>query len=75
MLNIGSGGRMSMSVLSPRFQIVNGLPDSPKTEAKGALLVRMRPQVPPGCVLISTGPSLSQVRSCAGFAIVFVLVL
>ena len=31
---------MSMSVLSPRFQIVNGLPNSPKTEAKGALLVR-----------------------------------
>ena len=31
---------MSMSVLSPRLQIVNGLPDSPKTEAKGALLVR-----------------------------------
>ena len=31
---------MSMSVLSPRLQIVNGLPDSPKAEAKGALLVR-----------------------------------
>ena len=40
LLNIGSGGRMSMSVLSPRLQIVNGLPDSPKTEAKGELLVR-----------------------------------
>ena len=40
LLNIGSGGRMSMSVLSPRLQIVNGLPDSPKTEEKGALLVR-----------------------------------
>ena len=40
LLNIGSGGRMSISVLSPRLQIVNGLPDSPKTEAKGALLVR-----------------------------------
>ena len=40
MLNIGSGGRMSMSVLSPRIQIVNRLPDSLKTEAKGALLVR-----------------------------------
>ena len=39
-LSIGPRGRMSMSVLSPRFQIVNGLPDSPKTEAKGALLVR-----------------------------------
>ena len=39
-LNVGSGGQMSMSVLSPRLQIVNGLPDSPKTKAKGALLVR-----------------------------------
>ena len=40
LLNIRSGGRMSMSVLSPRLQIVNGLPDSPKTEVKRALLVR-----------------------------------
>ena len=40
LLNIGSSGRMSMSVLSPRLQIVNGLPDSPKTEVKGVLLVR-----------------------------------
>ena len=39
-LSIGLGGRMSMSVLNPRFQIVNGLLDSPKTEVKGALLVR-----------------------------------
>ena len=39
-LSIGPGGRMSKSVLSPRFQIVNRLFDSPKTEAKGALLVR-----------------------------------
>ena len=39
-LNVGSGGWMSMSVLNPRLQIVNGLPDSPKTEAKGVLLVR-----------------------------------
>ena len=39
-LNMGSGGWMSMLVLSPRLQIVNGLPDSSKTEAKGALLVR-----------------------------------
>ena len=31
---------MSMSVLSPPLQIVNGLPDSPKTGAKGVLLVR-----------------------------------
>ena len=39
-LSVGPGGRMSMSVLSPRLKIVNGLPDSPKTEVKGALLVR-----------------------------------
>ena len=39
-LNVGSGGRMYMSVLSQLLQIVNGLPDSPKTEVKGALLVR-----------------------------------
>ena len=31
---------MSMSVLNPRLQVVNGLPDSPKTEAKGVLLMR-----------------------------------
>ena len=31
---------MSMSILSPRFQIANGLPNSPKMEAKGVLLVR-----------------------------------
>ena len=30
---------MSMSVLNPRLQVVNELPDSPKTEAKGVLLV------------------------------------
>ena len=39
-LSVGPGGRMSMAVLSPRLQIVNGLPDSPKTKGKGALLVR-----------------------------------
>ena len=31
---------MSMSVLSPRLQVVNRLLDSPKTEAKCALLIR-----------------------------------
>ena len=31
---------MSMSVPSLRQQIVNGIPDSPKMEAKDALLVR-----------------------------------
>ena len=31
---------MSMLVLNPRLQVVNGLPDSPKMEAKGVLVVR-----------------------------------
>ena len=29
-----------MSVLNPRLQVVNGLPDSPKMEVKGVLLAR-----------------------------------
>ena len=37
---MGQGGLLSMSVWSARFQIVNELLDLPKTEAKGALLVR-----------------------------------
>ena len=37
---VSHGGLMSMSALSPRLQFVNGLLDSPKMEAKGALLVR-----------------------------------
>ena len=57
---------MSMSVLSPRLQIVNGLPDSPKKEAKGALIVRGRPWVPPDFRLMLTGHSPSQVCSWAG---------
>ena len=39
-LRVGQGGWMSMSILNHRLQVVNGLPDSPKTEAKGVLLVR-----------------------------------
>ena len=39
-LNVGQGGRLSMSVRNAQLQIVNELPDSPKTEAKGVLLVR-----------------------------------
>ena len=34
------GGRFSFSILDSRLQFVNGLPDSPKTEAKGVILVR-----------------------------------
>ena len=39
-LKLGTGGRLSMSAYSPRLQLVIGLPDSPKTEAKGVVLVR-----------------------------------
>ena len=31
---------MSMSILDSRLRFVNGLPDSPKMEAKGVILVR-----------------------------------
>ena len=39
-LKLGTEGRLSMSAHSPRLQFVTGLPDSPKTEAKGVVLVR-----------------------------------
>ena len=39
-LRVVQGGRMSMSAQSPRFQFVTRLPDSPKTEMKGVILVR-----------------------------------
>ena len=34
------GGRLSFSILDSWLQFVNGLPNSPKTEAKGVILVR-----------------------------------
>ena len=39
-LRVAQGGRMSMSAQSPWLQFLTGLPDSPKTEAKGVILVR-----------------------------------
>ena len=33
-------GRLSFSILDSRLQFVNGLPDFPKTEAKGVILVK-----------------------------------
>ena len=60
LLSIGPGGRMSMSVLSPRLQIVNGLPDSPKTEAKGVLLVRGSWDITPGSPRLSFDINRSQ---------------
>ena len=59
-LSIGTGGRMSMSVLSPRLQIVNGLPDSPKMEAKGVLLVRGLWDETPGSPRLSFNVNRSQ---------------
>ena len=39
-LKLGIGGRLSMSAHSPQLLFVTGLPDSPKTEAKGIVLVK-----------------------------------
>ena len=39
-LKLGIGGKLSMSAHSPMLQFVNRLPNSPKTEAKGVVLVR-----------------------------------
>ena len=39
-LRLSHGGRLCMSTKSPRLQFVTGLPDSPKFEAKGVILVR-----------------------------------
>ena len=68
-LNMGSSGRMSMSILSPQLHIVNGLPDSPKTEAKGVLLVRGPWDETPGSPRLPFNVnrlSPSQVCSCVG---------
>ena len=40
MLKLGTGARLSMSAHSPRLQFITELPDSPKMEAKGVVLVR-----------------------------------
>ena len=61
-----------MSVRNARLQLINGLPDSPKTEAKGALLVRgpwMRPRVSLSFLLGLTGHSLFQVCTGNGFGL------
>ena len=39
-LRLGTEGRLSMSANGPRLQFVTGLPNSPKTEVKGVVLVR-----------------------------------
>ena len=49
-LKLGTGGKLSMSAHSPMLQFVTGLPDSPKTEAKGVVLVRGSWYETPGCL-------------------------
>ena len=49
-----------MSVMNPRLQVVNGLPDSPKTEAKGVLLVRGPWDKSPGSPGLQFNINLSQ---------------
>ena len=39
-LRVAQGGQMSMSAQSPWLQFIKGLPNSPKIEAKGVILVR-----------------------------------
>ena len=39
-LKLETGGRLSMLAHSPRLQFVTRLPNSPKTEVKGVVLVR-----------------------------------
>ena len=39
-LRVAQGGRMSMLAQSSRLQFVNGLPNSPKREANGVILVK-----------------------------------
>ena len=39
-LKLGIGDKISMSAHSPRLQFLTGLPDFPKTEAKGVVLVK-----------------------------------
>ena len=39
-MKLRKGGRLSFSILDSQLQFVNGLPDSPKTEAKAVVLVR-----------------------------------
>ena len=39
-LKLGTGGRLSMSAHNPQLQFITRLPDSPKTEAKGVVLVK-----------------------------------
>ena len=39
-LKLGTEGRLLMSTHNPKLQLVTELPDSPKTEPKGVVLVK-----------------------------------
>ena len=39
-LKLGNGGRLSISAQNSKLKFVTRLPDSPKTEAKGVVLIR-----------------------------------
>ena len=39
-LKLAHGGRLSLSAQSPQLHVVMGLPDLPKTEVKGMVLVK-----------------------------------
>ena len=41
-LKLDTGGCLSMSAHNPQLQFVTGIPDSPKTEVKGVVLVKGR---------------------------------
>ena len=47
-LKLGTGGRLSMLAHNPRLQFVTGLSNSPKTKAKGVVLVRGSRHATPG---------------------------
>ena len=64
-LKLEHGGRISMLAQSPWLQFVMGLPDSPKTEAKGMILVRGPWYETPGS-LVLTNQCRSQVCSSCG---------
>ena len=67
-LKLGIRGWLSMSAHNPRLQFVTELPDSPKSKAKGVVVVRGPWNETPGYLgshLTRTSPSLSQVCLCS----------
>ena len=52
-LKLRTGGQLSMSAHSPQLQFVIGLPNSPKTKAKGVVLVRVPWYETPGSLGLS----------------------